>query len=151
MKKTLLLTIALLLSAVSFAQSRGTLLQESFDKKSLPEGWAVFGEGSQNWSVAATDYAGGSPNELDLFWDPNFDGISRMATPPMNLTGISSIAISFKHYFNFLIILYIEKGIINGAVYLRIFSTASSFSLVRSRNIFSRPVIELHLSPIISR
>ena len=101
MKKTLLLTIALLLSAMSFAQSRGTLLQESFDKKSLPEGWAVFGEGKQNWSVAATDYAGGSPNELDLFWDPNFDGISRMATPPMNLTGISSIAISFKHYFNF--------------------------------------------------
>ena len=101
MKKTLLLTLALLLSVSMFAQNRGTLLQESFDGKSLPKGWSIFGEGKKNWSVTSTDFAGGSPNELDLFWDPNFDGISRMSMPAIDLTDISSIAISFKHYFNY--------------------------------------------------
>ena len=101
MKKTLLLTIALLLSVSIFAQNRSTLLQESFDGKSLPTGWAVFGGGNKNWSVTATDRAGGAPNELDLYWDPVFKGTTRIATPAINLTGISSIVISFKHYFDY--------------------------------------------------
>ena len=101
MKKTLLLTLALLLSVSIFAQNRGPLLQESFDGKSLPSGWSVFGGGNKNWSVTATDRAGGSPNELDLYWDPVFNGTTRIATPAMDLTGISSIAISFKHYFDY--------------------------------------------------
>ena len=101
MKKTLLLTLALLLSVSMFAQNRGTLLQESFDGKSLPSGWSVFGGGNKNWSVTATDRAGGTPNELDFFWDPIFNGTSRLAMPAMDLTGISSIAISFKHYFDY--------------------------------------------------
>ena len=101
MKKTLLLTLALLLSVSMIAQNRGTLLQESFDGKSLPSGWSVFGGGNKNWSVTATDRAGGTPNELDFFWDPIFNGTSRLAMPAMDLTGISSVAISFKHYFDY--------------------------------------------------
>ena len=101
MKKTLLLTLALLLSVSIFAQNRGTLIQESFDGKSLPSGWSIFGGGNKNWSVSETDKAGGSPNELDFFWDPVFEGTSRMATPAINLTGISSVVISFKHYCNY--------------------------------------------------
>ena len=101
MKKTLLLTLALLLSVSIFAQNRGTLLSESFDGKKLPEGWSIMGGGNKNWSVTTTDKAGGSPNELDLFWDPVFEGISRMTTPALNLTGISSIIVSFKHYFDY--------------------------------------------------
>ena len=101
MKKTLLLTLALLLSVSMFAQNRGTLLQESFDGKSLPSGWSVFGGGNKNWSVTATDRAGGTPNELDFFWDPIFNGTSRLAMPAMDLTGISSVAISFKHYLDY--------------------------------------------------
>ncbi|MBO7287124.1 MAG: T9SS type A sorting domain-containing protein [Bacteroidales bacterium] len=101
MKKTILLTIALLLSVSIFAQNRGTLIQETFDGKTLPKGWSIFGGGNKNWSVTATDKAGGAPNELDFFWDPDFTGTSRFATPAINLTGISSIAISFKHYFDY--------------------------------------------------
>ena len=101
MKKTLLLTLALLLSVSMFAQNRGTLLQESFDGKSLPSGWSIFGGGNKNWSVTTTDRAGGTPNELDLYWDPVFNGTTRIATPAINLTGISSIVISFKHYFDY--------------------------------------------------
>ena len=101
MKKTILLTIALLLSVSIFAQNRGTLIQETFDGKTLPKGWSIFGGGNKNWSVTATDKAGGAPNELDFFWDPDFTGTSRFATPAINLTGFSSIAISFKHYFDY--------------------------------------------------
>ena len=101
MKKTLLFTLALLLSGAAFAQNRGTILSESFDGKSLPSGWSVFGGGNKNWSVTATDRAGGTPNELDLYWDPVFEGTSRMATPALNLTGIESIVVSFKHYFDY--------------------------------------------------
>ena len=101
MKKTILLTLALLLSVSIFAQNRGTLIQETFDGKTLPKGWSIFGGGNKNWSVTATDKAGGAPNELDFFWDPDFTGTSRFTTPAINLTGISSIAISFKHYFDY--------------------------------------------------
>mgnify|MGYP003288689209 CR=1 FL=1 len=101
MKKTILLTIALLLSVSIFAQNRGTLIQETFDGKTLPKGWSIFGGGNKNWSVTATDKAGGAPNELDFFWDPDFTGTSRFATPAINLTGFSSIVISFKHYFDY--------------------------------------------------
>ncbi len=101
MKKTLLLTLALLLSVSIFAQNRSTLLYESFEKKALPEGWSIFGGGNKNWSVTATDKAGGTPNELDLFWDPVFNGTTRVAMKAINLTGIPSIVISFKHYLDY--------------------------------------------------
>ena len=101
MKKTLLLTIALLLNAAVFAQSRATLLNESFDKTSLPSGWKVMGDGAKNWSIAKSDNAGGTPNELDLFWDPIFEGTSRMVMTPLDLTNVPAIAISFKHYLDY--------------------------------------------------
>ena len=101
MKKTLLLTIALLLNAAVFAQSRATLLNESFDKTSLPSGWKVMGDGAKNWSIAKSDNAGGTPNELDLFWDPIFNGTSRMVMTPLDLTNVPAIAISFKHYLDY--------------------------------------------------
>ena len=101
MKKTLLLTIVLLLNAAVFSQSRATLLNESFDKTSLPSGWKVMGDGAKNWSIAKSDNAGGTPNELDLFWDPIFEGTSRMVMTPLDLTNVPAIAISFKHYLDY--------------------------------------------------
>ena len=101
MKKTLLLTIALLLNAAVFSQSRATLLNESFDKTSLPSGWKVMGDGAKNWSIAKSDNAGGKPNELDLYWDPIFEGTSRMVMTPLDLTNVPAIAISFKHYLDY--------------------------------------------------
>ena len=101
MKKTLLLTLALILSAWAFAQNRGTLLSESFDGKSLPKGWSTMGGGDKNWSITATDKAGGYPNELDFYWDPVFEGTSRVVTQAINLTDISSIVVSFKHYLDY--------------------------------------------------
>ena len=101
MKKPLLLTLALLLSVSIFAQNRGTLLSESFDGKKLPEGWSIMGGGNKNWSVTATDKAGGSLYELDLYWDPVFEGTTRVAMPAIKLTDIPSVVISFKHYLDY--------------------------------------------------
>ena len=79
-----------------FAQTRTTFISEHFDGSSLPEGWQIIGQAS-NWSVSATQNAGGQANEMKLDWSPQFNGMTRLATPAVDLTGISSVVFSFKH------------------------------------------------------
>ena len=98
MKKTLLLTIALLLSIAAFAQSRGIILNETFDSASLPEGWTTSEGAEENWIISQTNNAGGSANELQLSWWPVIYGSSRVMTAPVNLSGINEVVVSFSHY-----------------------------------------------------
>ena len=98
MKKTLLLTIALLLSIAAFAQSRGIILNETFDSASLPEGWTTSEGAEENWIISQTNNAGGSANELQLSWWPVIYGSSRVITAPVNLSGINKVVVSFSHY-----------------------------------------------------
>ncbi len=98
MKKTLLLTIALLLSIAAFAQSRGIILNETFDSASLPEGWTTSEGAEENWIISQTNNAGGSANELQLSWWPVIYGSSRVITAPVNLSGINEVVVSFSHY-----------------------------------------------------
>ncbi len=98
MKKTLLFTLALFLATAMMAQNRAVILEESFDGNSFPEGWSIAGLGTQNWVISGTDNAGGQANELHLNWSPQFNGISRLVSPVIDLTGYSSVIISFKHY-----------------------------------------------------
>ena len=98
MKKTLLLTIALFLSIAAFAQSRGIILNETFDSASLPEGWTTSEGAEENWIISQTNNAGGSANELQLSWWPVIYGSSRMMTAPVNLSGINEVVVSFSHY-----------------------------------------------------
>ena len=101
MKKTLLTLIALLFVTVSFAQERAVLLNETFDSPVMPEGWSIIGDGQENWFMSETNKAGGDPGEIYLYYHPIFYlGISRLATPAIDLTGISSVTFSFKHYFD---------------------------------------------------
>ena len=101
MKKTLLLTIALLLSTAMYAQSRTVLLNETFDSMTMPEGWSIIGDGIENWHMSETNNAGGEACEIYLHYHPIFYfGQSRLTTPPIDLTGISSVTVSFKHYFD---------------------------------------------------
>ena len=97
MKKTLLFIAALLMSASMFAQTRTTFISEHFDGTSAPAGWTVMGSGTSNWGISATQNAGGEANELVLVWSPQFNGTSRMVMPAVDLTGISSVVVSFKH------------------------------------------------------
>ena len=97
MKKALLFIAAVLMSASMFAQTRTTFISEHFDGTSAPAGWTVMGSGTSNWGISATQNAGGEANELVLVWSPQFNGTSRMVMPAVDLTGISSVVVSFKH------------------------------------------------------
>ena len=98
MKKTLLLTLALLLSATIFAQGKSFLVRETFDSTKIPSGWLVFGPGSSNWRISQTNKAGSECNELMLYFDPGFNDISRLVMKSVNLKDVENVAISFKHY-----------------------------------------------------
>jgi hypothetical protein len=97
MKKTLLFAFALLFATATMAQNRAVLLQESFDGSTMPAGWSIAGLGQNNWNVSATNNAGGEPNEMWLYYGPQFNGISRLVSPVVDLTGLNSVIISFKH------------------------------------------------------
>lgn len=97
MKKTLLFAFAMLFATAMMAQNRAVLLQESFDDTSMPAGWSVAGLGLGNWSVSPTNNAGGAANEMHLTWSPQFNGLSRLVTPAVDLTGINSLVFSFNH------------------------------------------------------
>ncbi len=96
MKKLLLIAISAICTMYSFAQNRAVLLQESFDGTSMPAGWSINGQ-NNNWSVSPTNNAGGQPNEMHLTWSPQFNGMTRLVSPAVNLTGVSSVVFSFKH------------------------------------------------------
>lgn len=97
MKKALLFIAAVLMSASMFAQTRTTFISEHFDGTSAPAGWTVMGSGTSNWGISATQNAGGEANELVLVWNPQFNGTSRMVMPAVDLAGVSSVVVSFKH------------------------------------------------------
>lgn len=97
MKKALLFIAAILMSASMIAQTRTTFVNEHFDSSSAPAGWQVAGLGTNNWAISATQNAGGAANELVLVWNPQFNGVSRMVMPAVDLTGVSSVVVSFKH------------------------------------------------------
>ena len=97
MKKTLLIAFALLFATAMMAQNRAVFLQESFDGASMPAGWSIAGLGQSNWNISGTNNAGGEPNEIWLYYGPQFNGISRLVSPVVDLTGINSVIVSFKH------------------------------------------------------
>lgn len=97
MKKTLLFCFAFLFAMATMAQPRAIILQESFDGSSMPAGWSTAGLGTSNWAISPTQNAGGNPNELMLYWSPQFNGTSRIVFPAVDLTGIESVRFLFKH------------------------------------------------------
>ena len=97
MKKTLLFIAAILMSVSVFAQTRTTFVSEHFDGSTMPSGWEVMDMGNSNWSISATQNAGGAANELRLYYNPSFNGTSRMVMPAVDLTGVTSVVVSFKH------------------------------------------------------
>ena len=100
MKKTLLFAIALLMSVSVFAQTKASFVSEHFDGTTMPTGWAIAGSGTQNWSISGSANAGGAANELHLAWSPQFNGTSRVVMPAVDLTGVTSVVVSFKHALN---------------------------------------------------
>ena len=66
MKKTLLLTLALLFSATIFAQNRTLFIREYFNSEELPADWTFEVQGdtsAENWEIVKSHQAGGEANE----------------------------------------------------------------------------------------
>ena len=99
MKKTLLLTIALLLSVTIFAQNRISYISEHFDSEDFPTGWTTEGDcTADHWQIVKTHQAGGEPNEMKLYWKPSFEGVARLVSPALNTTGVLNMVVSFKAF-----------------------------------------------------
>ena len=97
MKKTLLLTLALMLTAMTFAQGHA-FLNESFDSAEWPEGWTISEIGKDNWSISESNKAGGEANELKFYFlPPVVFETTRVITPALNLNGTNEVVVSFRH------------------------------------------------------
>ena len=97
--RKLLLSLFLSLSAcLLIGQNSSVVFQETFDDTTLPTGWYIDGLGSSNWSIVSSSYAGGNPNELRLYWNPQFNGVSRLVIPAIDMTEVDSLVLSFNHY-----------------------------------------------------
>jgi hypothetical protein len=74
---------------------------ETFDAVTFPLCWTQTYEAgvpSDRWAVTTTNTAGGTPNEMRATWVSG-TGISRLITPPLNLTGTVP-SLKFKHFFD---------------------------------------------------
>ena len=63
-----------------------------------PTGWTVMGDGQTNWISATSANAGGVAPELEFYWNPQFDGVSRMVTPAISTSGYSALLLNLKHF-----------------------------------------------------
>ena len=98
MKKLVSLLFVLLIATAAIAQNRAMLLEEHFNGTAMPQGWTIDGMGTSNWHLSATDNAGGEANEMWLYYNPQFNGTSRLVTPALDLTGVNNVVFTFKHY-----------------------------------------------------
>jgi hypothetical protein len=97
MKKIYLLSVILLASMMAFGQS---FIWESFDANTMPPaGWTLEGFTTQ-WSCAPSNNAGGSAPEAKYSWT-NGNGTSRLISPAIDLTGLTTVKLSFRHYYDY--------------------------------------------------
>ena len=82
---------------VAWSESiKDILFYEDFSDNGF-ENWTVMGEGAENWSAEATNQAGGSIPEAEMYRSPAFLGTSRFVSPVINTSGYSDLSLSFLH------------------------------------------------------
>jgi hypothetical protein len=96
MKKIYSLLIALMLSFTVFGQ---TYLSEDFSSGEMPPpGWTIFAF-TEQFVCASSDIAGGVAPEcrIDGF---SYNGTIRMMSPVINMVGVNSVTLLFKHMYD---------------------------------------------------
>ncbi|MFA5478274.1 MAG: choice-of-anchor J domain-containing protein, partial [Bacteroidales bacterium] len=77
---------------------------ENFDGAvagTFPLCWSKAGLATTNWSISNTANALGTAPELRFGYSPSFTGEALMVSPVINTSGETSVAIEFKHYFDY--------------------------------------------------
>jgi len=98
MKKITLIISILFLSISVFAQKTSVLLTEGFSGGVPPTGWTIDDMASQ-WSQSTGTKAGGTAPEAKLTYVPG-TYTTHLISPEIDLTGLSTVIFSFKHFLN---------------------------------------------------
>lgn len=96
MKRRFLLIACLFTGLLIHGQQ---VINESFDGTFPPSGWTIDAH-SGNWSALPSTYAGGEAPEAVLSWTPEFNGISRLISPTLDLSGQEQMILQFNHHVN---------------------------------------------------
>lgn len=83
---------------ISYRSANEIIMHEEFNYPAgqLPTGWVL--EGAQApWSISASDLAGGEAPELFLGFSFAF-GLSRLVSPPVEITGFQQLCLRYKQY-----------------------------------------------------
>lgn len=99
--KSIFRAIALIafVSSLQLSVSSQTFLWEAFDGGQMPPaGWTIDGLTNQ-WSIGNSNNAGGTAPEAKFTY-VNSTSVTRLITPPMDLTGLTSVRMSFKHFYD---------------------------------------------------
>ncbi len=81
---------------VSFSLFSQVMLTEDFSGNLMPPaGWSISSQNS-NWKIANSANAGGVAAEGKLTWSPQFNTMTRLISPALDLSGNSKAIVSFK-------------------------------------------------------
>lgn len=98
--KSLRIFVALVAAlCMHLSLSAQTLLWEDFSNATMPPtGWSIAGLNAQ-WSVSGSNLAGGTAPEAKFTYI-NQTTTTRLISPAINTTGLTSLKISFRHFYD---------------------------------------------------
>ena len=73
------------------------VLCEGFYNAWLDEGWGVAGDEWVVWYISGTNHAGSKANEMQMYPDYNFNGVTMLTSPMVKLDRYDYIMIQFNH------------------------------------------------------
>ena len=98
MKTKLVLVSAMVFA--SFLATGQTFIYENFSSGQMPpQGWSLAGL-SQQWSISQSNNAGGTAPEA-MFSYINQNTTTRLISPSIDLTSLTTISLNFRHYYDF--------------------------------------------------
>jgi hypothetical protein len=89
-------------AVIEFPCNASDELSEEFTYSCFPACWQQSSGGAFTWNrwyLSFSNVAGGSPNEMQIFWD-NGIGVARLISAPLDLSGIASVDLSFMTYYD---------------------------------------------------
>lgn len=94
MKKLFTLLIVLMFTNIAIGQ---VVLTQNFNGTTWPPtGWTTPTQAT-NWKIATSANAGGIANEGRMTWTPQFNTVTRLISPAIDLTGKTKVVFRFKH------------------------------------------------------